>query len=142
MLEVGAVVTTVLSHDPRKAYKAKRRQQTERNLHTAVAEFLDRSLPDASYWFPVPSASMRNVIQAVNMKRAGELKVGTPDLCIVHRGRAIFIELKSPKGNLTDSQKEAQKQILLAGACTTIARSVEDVAAFLGMLMPLKGRPQ
>lgn len=117
-----------------------KKKQPERDLHTVVAGFLDRALPTDSYWFPIPSGSIRNVVQASNMKRAGELKAGTPDICIVHRGRAIFIELKAGKNPLSDPQKAAQKQILLAGACTTIARSLEDVEAFLAMLMPLKAR--
>jgi hypothetical protein len=91
----------------------------------------------------VPNGAVLGARQAIMMKRTGQLKNGVPDLVIVYLRRAIFIELKSAKGRLTDDQSKAHGQLVLAGAVVCICRSLNDVVAFLDVLqIPLKGRPQ
>ena len=62
----------------------------------------------------------------VKLKRMG-LKAGIPDLCIIYNGRAFFIELKTPKGVLSQVQKERQVELAGAGAHIDVCRSVDDV---------------
>jgi hypothetical protein len=61
-------------------------------------------------------------------------------LVITWRGRSIYIELKAKGGSLSPEQKAMHERLVLAGAVVLpIARSVDDVAAFLETLgMPLK----
>lgn len=119
-----------------------RKAQPERSLHRAVAQYLDWALPMDAFWWPVPSASHRLLPQAANMKRAGELKPGLPDIMLCYRGRLICIELKAPKGRLSPAQREVHERITLSGGVVCVCRSLEEVADFVIQLIPdLKVRP-
>jgi len=113
----------------------------ERALHTAVAKYLDAALPAAAYWFPVPNASIRNIAQAANMKRAGELKPGVPDIFIIHSGRAIGVELKVGKAKPTTNQVTAHASITLAGGIVATVNSLDALYYFLSQIISLKARP-
>lgn len=121
---------------------AKRKAQPERALHKAVAEYLDKALPKEAYFFPVPNASKRGLIQAMNMKRAGEFKPGIPDLFVIYRGRTIGIELKSGRNKPTAQQLETHSALMLAGAVVTTIRSLQELYDFLVQLVPLRAKPQ
>jgi hypothetical protein len=118
------------------------KNQPERQLHKAVAEYLTLSLPSNAVWFPVPSASRRGPAQAANMKRAGELMVGIPDIILVYHGRLIGLELKAPKGRLSPSQREFHDRLMLSGAVVHVVRSLNELYEFLCQIIPLKVRPQ
>lgn len=128
---------------PKQPWK-KKRKQPERGLHELVAEYLDTSLPRPdAYWFPVPNGThISSPAYRAMMHRTQQIKSGIPDIGVVFKGRSIWIELKSEKGRLEDSQKAAQTALTLAGAVCAVCRSVDDVEAFLGQLMPLKGKVQ
>jgi len=70
--------------------------------------------------------------------KAQGLKPGIPDVLIVWQGRAIFVEIKRPGGRLSPAQKAMHERITSAGAVVTTCHSVDEVEAFLGMLMPLQ----
>lgn len=111
----------------------------EDRLQIAVARFLDVSLPEGAVWFAVPNGGSRNPIEAAKMKRMGT-RPGIPDLCIVWRGRVIFIELKTPKGRTSPAQEAVMSALTMAGAVVNVCRSLEDVQGFLATIMTLKGR--
>jgi hypothetical protein len=57
---------------------------------------------------------------------------GVPDIAGVYRGVSIWVETKMPAGkDPTDIQKLRHQQIMEAGGHVLIARSVEDVQAWL-----------
>ena len=112
---------------------------SEQALHLSVARYLDLALPGQTVFFHVPNGGSRNVIEATKLKRMGT-KAGVPDFCVIYRGRSIFIELKADKGRLSPAQSDMLEQLTLAGAVTTVCRSLEEVSAFLGQLMPLRAR--
>lgn len=131
-----------LSVASQKAWK-QRRRQPERNLHAAVASYLDNCLPPTAFWYPVPNGAHMKGQHAAMMSRTGQLKAGVPDICVVYLRRAVFIELKSAKGVLSDEQKRVHGQLTLAGAVVAVCRSLGDVMGFLMTLqIPLKGRVQ
>lgn len=106
----------------------------ERQLQSAVAEFLGWALPDGCYFTSIPGGDGRAT-------RAPGWRSGTPDLMILWRGRAIFIELKAPAGRLSDAQKDAALAITFAGGLAYSARSVEEVEELLRALqIPLRGK--
>lgn len=117
------------------------RRQPERELHTAVAQYLDLALPGDAIWFPVPNASKRGKIQAANMKRAGEFRAGIPDIILVYRTRVVGIELKVSKGVLSPAQEDIHHRLTLAGAVVAVIRSLDDLYNFLSLIVPLKVRP-
>jgi hypothetical protein len=69
------------------------------------------------------------------------VKAGVPDIEIVHRGRAYFIELKREKGGRTsDAQKFVHAELAAAGCeAPAICKTLEEVKAALdGWGIPLR----
>ena len=58
---------------------------------------------------------------------------GLPDICGVWKGRAIAIELKAPRGIVSDQQQRFIDRINEAGGLAFVARSVDEVIAALGL---------
>jgi hypothetical protein len=54
---------------------------------------------------------------------------GIPDIIAVKDGRAIFLEVKTTKGRLSDDQAEFFRLATLAGAAYHVVRSIDDVQA-------------
>lgn len=117
-----------------------RRARLEEALQRAVASYLDVALPDEAEWWHTPSQrGTRNRYEMGILKVLG-VRPGIPDVLILYRGQLIGIELKTPKGRLTPAQKVMRDRLMQAGALVAVCRSVDDVQAFLGPLVPLKAR--
>jgi hypothetical protein len=114
---------------------------TEEQIQGAVCDFLDSALPADAVWFHPPNGGHRHAAVAAKLKWLG-VKPGIPDIVIVWRGRAIFIELKAQKGSLSEAQKAMQSRLVLSGAVVfEVARSVDEVEGFLkGVGIPLHAR--
>ncbi len=52
---------------------------------------------------------------------------GTPDIIVIREGRAVFLEVKGPKGRLSPDQAEFARCAVHAGADYHIVRSISDV---------------
>lgn len=103
----------------------------EEALHRAVAQYLVLIESGCGFfWFHPANGGARSKAEAGIMKALG-VKAGTPDIAIVHRGRALFIELKAPKGRVSPAQKKTIPAIEAAGAPCAICRSLDDVQANL-----------
>ncbi len=61
------------------------------------------------------------------------VKAGVPDLLIVYRGNAYWIELKAPKGVVSEDQKRAHLDLRTAGCGLEVCRSLEDVQKILAV---------
>lgn len=112
---------------------------TEDQIQATVCAWLERALPEDAVFFAVPNGGHRHPAVAAKLKWTGTRK-GIPDLCIVWRGRPIFIELKAKGGSLSPDQRAMHERLTLAGAIVLpVARSVDEVADFLEALgMPLR----
>jgi hypothetical protein len=53
--------------------------------------------------------------------------VGMPDIMIIIRGQAIFIEVKDAKGKLSEIQRQTIAELERHGALVIIARSLDDI---------------
>lgn len=106
---------------------------TERALQSAVFDFLRVALPRDAVAFSVPNGDGRVTTMP------GAL-AGVPDICIIHNQRAIFIELKAPKGRVEPHQRDVHMRLAAAGAVVAVCRSLIEVEEFLSMVVPLKGR--
>lgn len=106
---------------------------SERDLQADVFEFLNLCLPAEAVAFAVPNGDGRET------RMPGTLP-GAPDICIVWKGRAIFIELKTRRGAVRLNQRFIHERLTLAGAAVKVCRSLDEVAGFLVQLMPLRGR--
>jgi hypothetical protein len=58
---------------------------------------------------------------------------GVPDIIGIHKGRMIAIELKAPKGVVSEAQQEFIDRINEAGGLAFVARSLDDVIEGLGL---------
>ncbi len=103
---------------------------SEQQLQQQVFNYLQWALDDDAFAFHVPNGGSRHFLEAINLKKMGST-AGIPDLPVLHRGRALFIELKTKKGVLSASQKEMIPRIERAGCPVGVCRSLEAVVAFL-----------
>lgn len=71
----------------------------------------------------------------INLRRVDGLPTGYSDLSGVRKsdGRAVFIEVKTPKGVVSDEQKHFLYQMQECGAIAGICRSPEDALRLLGV---------
>lgn len=105
----------------------------ERDLQSAVFEFLSATLPPECVYFCIPNGDGR-------MTRAPGALAGIPDICIIYRGRPIFIELKAKRGAVKMHQRFMHDRLTLSGAVVMVCRSLDEVVDFLAPLVPLRGR--
>lgn len=57
---------------------------------------------------------------------------GIADLCAVKRGRTVWIEVKALRGKQSPDQEKFQKDIEEHGGEYVLAKSIDDVAEYLG----------
>lgn len=114
------------------------RQQPEQALQRALVEYLDLALPDDALCFAIPNGGKRSKVVAALLKMTG-VKAGIPDLCIVWRGRAIFMELKAARGYLSAEQRAMHAKLTFCGCEVWTVRSIEQAEYLLRSLqMPLQ----
>lgn len=77
--------------------------------------------------FAVPNGGARDAITGKRLKCEGVL-AGVPDLVIVGKGEVFFVEIKTPTGKQSDSQKEFQREVEARGFKYLLWRSVDDAA--------------
>lgn len=103
----------------------------EQQLHVSVADYLRAVLDAGVFWTTIAHGGYRLPIWlAVLLKRMG-LRKGTPDILLVHQGRALFIELKALNGKLKPDQIDAHYAILKAGGHVATCKSIEEVRDWL-----------
>jgi hypothetical protein len=112
----------------------------EQNLQIQVVDFLRIALSPPATFFSVPNGGYRTPREASLMKATGQ-RAGVPDLWIMWPGNLGGIELKAPKGVLSEDQmlwREITEANLHRWA---VCRSVNEVVATLeDWGAPLKAR--
>lgn len=102
-----------------------KRNRAEDILHASIAKYLTLAEPPGFFWASIENRNNgRN--EGGRRKRRG-CKAGIPDILTIYQGRVLFLEVKTPKGRLHDSQRERIPEIEQAGAGVVIVRSVDDV---------------
>lgn len=116
----------VEKHSPHQS----KRGHPEDDLQRAVAELLDWALPADHRWMHVPNGGRRDAREAARLKGMG-VKPGAADVLILRPAPKSFvwIELKAPKGVLSDVQKDWRDWCLSIGAPWALCRSVDEVVA-------------
>jgi Holliday junction resolvase-like predicted endonuclease len=66
-------------------------------------------------------------IGAMTIKVSDRFTSGIPDLIVIHNGRTLFIELKTPTGVVSNLQKYTIEQINEHKGEAYVCRSVEEV---------------
>lgn len=112
------------------------RAQPEFELQCRVVDYLT-VLPCVGFFHHSPNGSKLHGSQeqrertGKRLKRAG-MVAGYPDLTLyASDGRVGHLELKAPKGRLSDSQIEVQQKLAALGHRYAIVKHTDDVAAAL-----------
>jgi hypothetical protein len=107
-----------------------KRNNAEEKLQRSVMEFLTVALPPDAVAFAVPNGGLRSPREAARMKGMGVV-AGIPDIAIVYRSRAFFIELKGPRGVQSPAQRAMANKLNYCGGNVMLCRSVDEVEAQL-----------
>ena len=59
------------------------------------------------------------------------LRAGVPDLLVVHEGRAHWLEMKSPRGVLSEAQRATHNALTATGCPVVTCRSLDAVRGAL-----------
>jgi len=119
-----------------------RRRHDEEDLQKAVCHFLSLALPPDALYFAVPNGGLRSPKVAARLRATGT-RAGVPDLCVIFRGHALFLELKAAHGTMSAAQKEMARRLVYCGADVMLIRSLEDCErALREACVPLRGAVQ
>lgn len=105
-------------------------------LQAQICRFLAVALPSTAWYCSIPNGAhlagtaKQRASQMRKLRDTG-LRVGAPDLFVVHNGRFFAIEVKTPTGRMRPDQLTASAMIYSAGAPYQVCRSLDDVEAFL-----------
>lgn len=108
-----------------------RKEDQEQKLVIQWARIQSRAIPELELLYHIPNESKRPVVTAAYLKSMGMLP-GIPDLCLpVPRGKyaALYIEMKSDSGRVSDQQKDIICKLGQAGNCAIICRSADGAIA-------------
>ena len=101
-------------------------------MQVEVARLFATWLPsDDALWTATDATTTSPTTGA--MRRLRGCRAGLPDILIVHRGGLIAIELKSPQGRCSASQRAVREALLAAGADWWEARSANAAMAALAL---------
>lgn len=92
---------------------------TERSITKTIINNLNCYRPYALFWIKLPGSPM--------------LRRGMPDLLVIRKGKAYFLEIKQPRVKPTKLQQHRIEQIRLSGAVAEVVHSWDDVKRFLGL---------
>lgn len=115
-------------------------------VQVKIIRWMREAIPGAIIHHSVNEHSKRGkagMLQAVRNKHAGMLG-GFPDLIVLPAAEIgpFFLEVKAPKGRVSDAQKHVHHMLTDNGYPVAVVRSVEDVQAFLeASAIPFKDIP-
>lgn len=103
----------------------------EETVQKAIVRFLGIALPGDSFLFATTNQRGTRKRFEMGILKAMGARAGVPDLCLLHRGRFIGIEVKAEKGRLSENQANASDAIVKAGGLYSVVRSVEEAERYL-----------
>jgi hypothetical protein len=86
-----------------------------------LTQLLTRYLPDNVFWSALSNAP-RSAMAGLLAKKRG-VRSGLADIMVVHDGRVIFVELKSPIGVASKAQRQVYVELRAAGADYYLVKS-------------------
>jgi hypothetical protein len=126
-------------HNPPKP----KRQHPEFHIQVAIVGFLHYALPDDTWFTAIPGGNLGGGADSDlrgQWTRQMGLRKGAPDIFILWRQLAIFLEVKAEKGALSSDQVVQHQQITLSGGICHVVRSIDETEAILRVLgVPLRG---
>ena len=116
-----------------------RRKQPEADFQQQVFAYLASAL-DGNSWFSAIPLGGGGALRGALLKKTGT-KAGIPDVLVLNDGRALWLELKSRRGQLSDAQLYCHECLRRARSPVTVCKTLDQVeAALLAAGVPLKAR--
>jgi len=100
---------------------------SEDDIHKSIVEYLRLR---GIVFFHIPNESRAPVQYRAKLKALG-VRAGVPDLCVLLKYGVGFIEIKSPTGRLSPTQKDFRQDCEKRGIPWGLARSIEDAESLL-----------
>ena len=109
-------------------------KHSETALQIAIVDFLLLN-EDPAVWtfFHCPNGELRDKRTAAKLKAMG-VRAGVPDIIIDKHGVIIYVEIKMPKGRLSDTQKIWREAADQRGSRYYIVHSVNEMGWVLDAL--------
>lgn len=99
---------------------------TEHKLQIALNAFLRLALPADAFLTSIDHARKQSAEAGMFQKMRG-IRAGIPDMVIVYRGVAHWLEIKTDMGVVSPAQKIVHEEIVRAGGRVAVVHSVTDV---------------
>lgn len=96
-------------------------------------EHLSEKTPALKYAYAIPNGGPRHFHFAVKLKREG-VKAGVPDVFVpipTKKYHGLYLEFKTPKGKVSDRQKEYMEYLESVKYKCAVVRSVEEAVETL-----------
>lgn len=100
--------------------------RAEDSLQIRCKKWLATALPHEVVWSGIEHAQQLSLRQGAIRKAKG-VRRGLPDFLFWHAGRSIAVELKTPTGVQSESQKEFMERFRAAGGIYAVCRSEQEV---------------
>ena len=119
----------------------------ERDLQRAIVALLRRGYPHIVYNAATNEAQARETDEAKRMRfgaarKASGVTSGWPDLTLaLPGGRTLYLELKAPKGRVSEAQEYIHARLRSLGHQVEVVRSVEEVQQLLHGANVFQHRP-
>lgn len=97
----------------------------EANIQASIVSWVRWVAPHVLI-FAIPNGGLRTKSEAARLKWTGVL-AGVPDLMVLDRGSAYFLEVKTKTGRLSPDQIEVFDRLTALGIPCAIVRGIEDV---------------
>jgi hypothetical protein len=102
----------------------------EAAFQIATAILLRKELAADVVWFHVPNGEKRDIATAKKLKEMG-VRPGVADFMLFRRDLKLALELKTPKGVLSENQKGFRDAWTALGGAYEIARDLSEVRSIL-----------
>lgn len=118
--------------------KIPRRKPIQHERHEQIALFTWAGVmlsryPELAAMYAIPNGGKRHFLEARNLKLSG-VKAGIPDIClpVARQGYyALYLEMKSEKGTLTESQGVMIERLQECGNKVVICKNCEEAIDFI-----------
>lgn len=103
-----------------------KKDPTEKQIQNAILDYL--TLLPGTYW-ATNNTGLWDPVKKVHRRPGKFFRHGVSDIIGVcgNTGRIVCIEVKTPKGRVSEHQKKFLKEISESGGIAFVARSVDEV---------------
>jgi len=114
------------ARDRNESVKPVHRQLKEKDIESLILDYL-KVIPQSRFWKNNTTGIFDPATGKMRLLNGRHHAKGAADILGVINGRFVAIEVKRPKGKVSDSQEDFLQSIVNAGGIAFIAYSLDDV---------------